>query len=122
MTDYNTMTAQACADWLAERDGWTKEIDTDGQVSWVQHREKWLNDERAINMTRQYVHPMPMTLDAAAAALREPWDWDEVQWYTAHIEAVVRNIDTGRKIRTTAPDELTARYRAAVAARMEDDK
>jgi len=120
--NYNEMTAAQCADWLAEKDGWSKEIDTDGQVSWVQHREKWLNDERAINLTRQYVHPMPLKLDAAAGALREPWDWDYIEWWEDGTEASVRNMETGKKLAHLAPDELTARYRAAVAARMEEER
>jgi len=123
--NYNEMSAQQCADWLAEKDGWTKEIDTDGQVSWVQHREEWLNDERAINLTRQYVHPMPLTLDAAAGALREPWKLRSVAYCDDRKawQAIIERPDKQVTLWLWyAPDRMTAEYRAAVAARMEEDK
>ena len=70
---------------------------------------------------RTYFDPYPLTLDAAAGALREPWKLAK----TCRIDGlynctVWRNAGSICTIED-APDELTARYRAAVAARMEDD-
>lgn len=116
--NYNEMTAAQCADWLAEKDGVKRGPQRHDSIV----GDCWYRINPETGRKEFCYHPYQMTLDSAESALREPWDWDEVQWYTAHIEAVVRNIDTGRKLGTTAPDELTARYRAAVAARMEEDK
>lgn len=122
--NYNEMTAAQCADWLAERDRW----EPDNGCGW----------RREIPERREYeyrdTHPMPLTLDAAAGALQEPafitairrvvtianlrcegsdviYSWS-VDLFT-HFDASMRQI--------VGPDELTARYRAAVAARMEED-
>ena len=66
-------------------------------------------------------HPFPATLDAAAKALREPWTLAKVTHYgsvwSCHIE---RFNPTCQRMILDAPDERTARYRAAVAAEMED--
>ena len=116
--NYNEMTAAQCADWLAEKDGWYREPDNaiqkDGSLRPLM---AWTNER-----TKQYktwVHPMPITLDAAAGALREPWEMDEILWYAASVYAEIRHKVTWNKIGCEGPDELTARYRAAVAARME---
>lgn len=129
MTDYNTMTAAQCADWLAERDGWTAFArHPDGSIT------AWIN-ERYASCGVVLTHPMPLTLDAAAAALREPafitairrvvtianlrCDGSDVV-YSWCVD-LFTHFDASRK-QIEGPDELTARYRAAVAARMEDDK
>lgn len=105
--DYTTATAQECADWLAEREGWTFKYN-----SW------WHPTIMAL------FHPFPLTLDAAAKALRKPWRLDGIiVWRTSGLVNVsVYNTDTWGKVEAEGPDELTARYRAAVAAAMEDER
>lgn len=108
----NEMTAQQCADWLAERDGWAP------------FNGGW---RREIPERREYeyrdTHPLPLTLDAAAGALPPTWSLAKVSHYgpfwACHIE---RFKPTCERMIVDAVDELTARYRAAVAARMEEDK
>jgi len=123
VTDYNTMTAQQCADWLAERDGWTWRpyADSDSVRLWSHPDKLDMLEYRGI-IGCDNGGPYKLTLDAAAAALREPWDWDYVDWWEDGIEAGIINAETRRKKANLAPDELTARYRAAVAARMEDER
>jgi hypothetical protein len=116
--NYNDMSAAQCADWLAEKDGWNAFArHPDGSIT------AWIN-ERYASCGVVLTHPMPLTLDAAAGALREPWRWDRVDWMTASVETTITqfvNLSRSSHINTEGPDELTARYRAAVAARMEED-
>ena len=115
--NYNEMTAAQCADWLAENDGWTAFArHPDGSIT------AWIN-ERYASCGVVLTHPMPLTLDAAAGALREPWYLVRVSHYgvrwACHIE---RMNPACERMVVDAPDRMTAEYRAAVAARMEDDK
>lgn len=115
MSDYNTMTAQQCADWLAERDGCKFEHSPRGGF-WV---------KRAADATIVWAgdHPYPLTLDGAAAALREPWRLAnlEISGF-GHVVASIRTRKHDYWKFIEGPDRMTAEYRAAVAARMEDDK
>lgn len=107
MTDYNTMTTQQCSDWLAEREQFEP-----SQCG------LWRSKITGIIVA----HPFPLTLDAAAAALRNPWRLAKVCCIDGMYNCTVwKNAGSICTI-VDAPDELTARYRAAVAARMEDDK
>jgi hypothetical protein len=112
--DYNNATAQECADWLAGDDGWT----------WRHYAgdEHWRLWTLAAKNAEQFDHPYPLTLDSAAGALREPWEWDSVCFWTAHVDAYAKHVAKGYSVCAEAPDELTARYRAAVASRMEGGK
>jgi hypothetical protein len=107
VTNYNEMTAAQCADCLAERERW----EPFGGGWRREHPERREYEYRD-------THPFALTLDAAAGALREPWRWDRVDWMTANVETTIRH-KHGGFMYAEGPDELTARYRAAVAARME---
>lgn len=115
--NYNEMTAAQCADWLEAKD-WIKSV-VDGYATWTR---KCPPEVAASPHNYRRTPPYPLTLDAAAGALREPWDWDYIEWWEDGTEASVRNMETGKKLAHLAPDELTARYRAAVAARMEEER
>jgi hypothetical protein len=98
----NNMTAQQAADWCAVDDGWRAYPDG----LWYKVGHYPLHD-----------HPHPLTLDGAAAALPEGWSVNLLFTYTdgkwgakAFGPAGMWSID--------GPDELTARYRLAVACRM----
>ena len=115
----NEMTAAQCADWLAAKDGYVN-VGV-GCDFWMHHT----------NPTVQVPPPYPLTLDAAAGALREPFYWHEIIWRYkwdgdvrkfSHVEVCMRKGEytVAEWAWTTGHDELTARYRAAVAAKMED--
>lgn len=131
----NTMTAQECADWCAMDDGWTNTIE---QLAGIHraYRVRWYRNIAStvpnVN-TREWheSHPHPLTLDGAAKALPEGWVWckcldvaeNEDGWYGWN-ERTQRRSD-GVFICdpiTNGPDELTARYRLAVACRLAMEK
>jgi len=114
VSDYNTMTAQQCADWLAERDGCKFEHGPYGGY-WV---------KRAADGTILSAgdHPYPMTLDAAAAALREPWRLVQVDIWPGNVVARIVRDHCGSRKCVVGTNRMTAEYRAAVAARMEDER
>jgi len=121
--NYNEMSADQCADWLAEKDGWVKTLAKGADESDGEDGHFWAKGGKW-----QWEHPMPLTLDAAAGALREPWGWSEIEWWDNAV--IARYFNRGVRAsgwpafmqRVDGPDELTARYRAAVAAMMEEDK
>jgi hypothetical protein len=113
--DYNTATAQECADWLAGDDGW-KIVNSE-----LPPCSYWWNEstqqQRVLNDP-----PYKLTLDAAAGALREPWRLVSIQLNSvgwAFVKAY--NASVGW-LEIEGPDRLTAEYRAAVASRMEGGK
>lgn len=119
--NYNEMTAAQCADWLAEKDGWTlvdgETIAADDDDYYPEH---WRNKDGRTSET----HPMPLTLDAAAGALREPWRLRSVAYCDDRKawQAIIERVDKSDTLWTWyAPDRMTAEYRAAVAARMEEE-
>ena len=75
--------------------------------------------------------PYKLTLDAAAAALRRNWRVDYIRdrgnyaelgnarWFA---RVLLSPGELSNCVCCEGPDELTARYRAAVAARMEDER
>ena len=107
--NYNEMSAAQCADWLAERERW--ESFNGGWRREIPERHEYEYRD---------THPYPLTLDAAAGALREPWYLVRVSHYgvrwACHIE---RMNPACERLVVDAPDRMTAEYRAAVAARME---
>jgi hypothetical protein len=127
--DYNTATAQECADWLAGEDGWNHEPpQVDGMGDQREYWWKWTISSAHGGRTYAYSHPYPLTLDGAAGALRECW-WVKVRkeprfkttpmWM---VSAADTHADGGRgynELEAVADDELTARYRLAVAARLD---
>lgn len=111
MINYNTATAQECADWLAGDDGWTIVNSELPPCSY------WWNE--AIQQQRVLNDPpYPLTLDAAAGALREPWRLAHIDLWPGNVVAHIVRDHCGSKKSAVGPDELTARYRAAVAARL----
>ena len=116
--NYNEMTAAQCADWLAEKDGWT----WNAEYGWNDFGSPvgcWTRGPYETSSK----HPFALTLDAAAGALREPWRWDEIQWWQdGTVAALYVDVRVGQPHSARGPDELTARYRAAVAARMEEER
>jgi hypothetical protein len=121
--DPNTATAQECADWLAVDDGWTwrNYAGFEDERLWNHPDGRELLEYRHEERLESEQGPHPLTLDGAAGALQEPWRWDRVDWMTASVEATITqfvNLARSSHINTDGPDELTARYRAAVAARL----
>jgi hypothetical protein len=124
----NTMTCDECRDELARRKGWTWDASFvwhgTGRGAWVK-RGTPTDDTQTIEWT--IVHPYPPTLDGAAAAMpegrsvrvnQEPRHKLTPHWL---VNAVDIHEDGGRgyvMIDAEAEDELTARYRLAVACRM----
>lgn len=108
------MTAQEAAEWCAEQDGWNFEPpEPCVPGAWW----KWNAHPTLKSRTWSKAHPHPLTLDGAAAALPEGWSVNLLFTYTdgkwgakAFGPAGMWAID--------GPDELTARYRLAVACRM----
>lgn len=93
------MTLDELRDWCAADDGWEL-FD-----KWRRHfikNGKWRNS-----------HPHPPTLEGAAKAMPEGWEWWKVtaEWaaQAAHTP-MIRTPDTG--------DEITDRFRLAVLCRM----
>jgi hypothetical protein len=115
----NDMTAQEAADWCAEQDGWVKHL-----THWHPDNVDGMEAVRA----DCHSHPHPLTLDGAAAALPEGWRLVELSDnQTEYGVPKYPWTTTGRKefggrlpeqVKTFGPDELTARYRLAVACRM----
>ena len=114
MSDYNSMTAQQCADWLAERDGWRKVfadfyVANDGLDAYY-----WQRDGRV-----QWAHPYNMM----TPELKPPWRLERIEVACDGKNTVtIYNGYTANRKSIEGHDRLTAEYRAAVAARMEDDK
>ncbi len=109
----NDMTAQEAADWCAEQDGWER---TGCWGYWY----KPASGERCRRY--KYSHPHPLTLDGAAGALPEGL-YVSVNHFCDSIRTDVdlweaATVKNGAYIAGTGPDELTARYRLAVACRM----
>ena len=111
MIDYNTATAQECADWLHKHERWEWD---EGMALWVR------GDGKTSTHT-----PYPLTLDGAAGALREPWRLvslhivvDRVDFYQVLIEKHNGSVEW-KVLLIDGPDRLTAEYRAAVAARLD---
>jgi hypothetical protein len=105
----NDMTAQQAADWCGEQDGW----------KWSEDRKGWVLGDRCLPYW-----PYPLTLDGAAAALPEGWRVDYMRdrkqittprWF---VRALRLGGEFQSGICVEADDELTARYRLAVACRM----
>jgi hypothetical protein len=110
----NDMTAQQAADWCAEDDGWKRSTPSDF-FDWKWEKTKFEKRED---------HPHPLTLDGAAAALPEGWRVDYMRdrkqittprWF---VRALRLGGEFQSGICVEADDELTARYRLAVACRM----
>lgn len=127
--DPQAMTLDECRDWLAEQDGWHWLAGVEGDPVWcnVEALKTW--DPAQVNHPEgsQYEHPFPATLDGAAGALPEAWftieqtrfydDDDSLDWAVA----ATRPGLVGRYcVRAWATDEITARYRLAVACRLAD--
>ena len=113
--NYNEMTSAQCADWLAEKDGWKL------------HRlyKLWYrgSSEEDCEVLPKGTHPFQLTLDAAAGALREPWMLAslEISGF-GHVVAGIRTRKHDHWKFIEGPDRMTAEYRAAVAARMEEER
>jgi len=126
----NEMTAQECADWLAENDGWTWRPWAGEEVYrlWTHPNGDEELEYRGIERLDDEHGPYKLTLDGAAAALRDPWKlstfhrhpsgYTKVMLWNVASDATQIEWDSIRMIHQDGPDELTARYRAAVASRI----
>jgi hypothetical protein len=119
--DINTATAQECADWLAEQDGWNQEPpQVDGMGDQREYWWQWTISSAHGGRTYAYSPPYPLTLDAAAGALKRPWRLVRVDLnHDGRTMATIYNGAECKWNNIEGPDELTARYRAAVAARLD---
>lgn len=107
-----TATLDELRDWLAGEDGWQHEppvVNDDGAVAGGWWKWVSLSTLKARTWCINPPHPHPPTLDGAAAALPEGWDWWKVtaEWaaQAAHTP-MIRIPDSG--------DEIADRYRLAV--------
>ena len=114
--NYNEMTAAQCADWLAERDGWRIYREQRTRPAYL------APGLRLVDPTTPD-HPYPLTLDGAAGALREPWYLVRVSHYGVRLACHIERMNPAcERMVVDAPDRMTAEYRAAVAARMEEER
>ena len=106
----NEMTAEECADWCANDDGWYPLAPC--RILWV-HGTPEDHD-----VTGE--HPYPLTLDGAASAMPEGWSWwvNFTQLDVPFIAAAIEWVTVHGEIEVRATDEITARYRLAVSCRM----
>lgn len=101
----NTMTLYEIRDWLAERKGW--KLDVLGA---------WYMDLPDGNR-RYSMHPIPPTLDAAAAAMPEGWEWEMHNRNVGGAVTIRAIPPTGywdRAIKASGDTELLARFRLAM--------
>ncbi len=126
----NDMTAQECADWCAEQDGWqppgSPVVRRDGTTCTIGAWTRRIRDGHYDHNGYEYAsgsrgievpkHPHPLTLDGAAAALPEGWIITIRSTLAGKWSAVGRK--SGKRYAAVATDELTARYRLAVLCRM----
>ena len=110
-----TATLDELRDWLAGEDGW-KHVLRHTHASGL-GQMWWQRD----NGDESFDHPHPPTLDGAAAALPEGWDWSRLlgfrEWYAAQPDANGRITGWGVTIPDTG-NEIAARYRLAVLCRL----
>ena len=120
--NYNEMTAAQCADWLAEKDGWTWRpyAGSDDVRLWSHPTKLDMLEYRGI-VGCDNSGPYKLTLDAAAGALREPWRLVQVDIWPGNVVARIERDHCGSRKCVVGPDRMTAEYRAAVAARMEEE-
>ena len=123
--NYNEMTAAQCADWLAEKDGWEWRpyAGADDQRLWTHPDGREELEYRGAERLDNEHGPYKLTLDAAAGAMKRPWRLVRVE--VNHDGRAMATIYNGAECKwnhAEGPDELTARYRAAVAARMEEER
>jgi len=111
--NYNEMSAAQCADWLAEKDGWSK-VYADGYVANDGgDAYYWKRDGRV-----QWAHPYSiMTPD-----IKSPWRLVRIEVDASGKNTVtIYNGYTANRKSIEGRDRMTAEYRAAVAARMEEE-
>jgi len=112
----NTMTCDECRDELARRKGWREAFrhrHASGVEQWCWERDG--GDE-------SFDHPYPPTLDGAAGALPEGWTLRTLyQCDTGWVCSAMLNTANIRGL-IDQPDELTARYRLAVACHVAMEK
>ncbi len=123
MINPNLMSLDECRDWLARDDGWTNNTRSDYN-SW-EH-----TDGRSIGAFAgpgdEDDHPYQATLDAAAAAMPEGWDWQrgDFDGYPDHWRAWHPKRSGFIYVPDTSPSgyslksETVDRFRLAVACRM----
>ena len=110
----NTMTLAECRDWLAIDDGWEwRATELRTYPHWTdKNGDPWL-DAKGYD-----AHPYPPTLDAAASAMPEGWDWRRVGGeYLGGNKVNGGGIVTRASV-TDTDDEKLDRARLAVACRM----
>lgn len=113
--DVDKMTVDECRDWLADKDGWVKVKGTYGEGTW-RHRSTLYDP------CSNWSHPIPATLDAAAAAMPEGWmvkleiTSNGQCWAEASRKRNYLPVDDSDPY-ATGTTELEARFRLAVKAR-----
>lgn len=113
--DPSTMTLDEIRDWLAERKGWERRSTHYDGTPLVGTQERWFKYD-CIYVGGEDDHPIPRTLDAAAAAMPETWkSWsvsshmDVMNEYTAQ---AFRDGSSDERY-ATADTEILARFRLA---------
>ena len=109
----DTMTLTELRDWHAREDGWTP-LTADGWLA--PNREPW----GAVI----HAHPFPATLDGAAAAMPEGWEWQRRRGYPTpqgsplFWEAFIWEPKHHKVYANDTGDEITDRYRLAMKAKL----
>lgn len=114
-----TMTLDEVRDELARMDGWEVEF---GSFMYTDYStgtthvgvQRWLDVD---GVKESFRHPHPATLDGAAAAL--PKGWNISMQIPPNMRCEIAGFKTDRDaVYVYAPDEITARYRLALACRI----
>ncbi len=121
--DPQGMTLEECLEWLAVADGWERK-NRDGLDGVL--RTQWYR--RSNTGASGFVNfPHEPTLDGAAGALPETWFVCEIMRYYEDDKSLAWScmasrpgLPPGECRRGSGPDEITARYRLAVACRLAD--
>lgn len=121
-----TATLDELRDWLAGDDGWEKFTDHDYHggnkvdiAAWRKHQPQLAIINFGSPWRVLWVHPHPPTLDGAAAALPEGWDWSRANgvWHGWH-EACTKACGCVEPSTEDTGDEIADRYRLAVLCRL----
>lgn len=130
--DTNTMTLDEIRDWLAERKGWTRTTITmtDGQPIPIGSEWHKPTNSGSPGSLTWCIHPIPATLDAAAAAMPEGWRiriysppsdakpwWIEADWHDKE-----NPIRVTYSVNAHGDTEILARFRLAMICILAEEK
>lgn len=111
------MTARDCAEWCAYNSGWVRETGVEGDPVWCKREDlkRWNPSKECAPEGSQDECPFQITIESALTALPRGWEVQKKDsvWMGEH----ANNKHTPKIFIVTYPDDMTAIYRIAVAAR-----